>query len=113
MAELSSCDRDHLAHKTKNTYYLALYWKLVCWPQLYKRKKTNWKHIQPKQDYWNRQPKINIINIFEITIYRQYEKKWVLFKEPLEMLGVENIIVEMKNTLDEIITRLDSAEEWI
>lgn len=29
------------------------------------------------------------------------------------MLGVENIIVEMKNTLDEIITRLDSAEEWI
>lgn len=29
MAELSSCDRDHMAHKSQNIYYLTLYSKSV------------------------------------------------------------------------------------
>ena len=41
------------------------------------------------------------------------KQQWVIFKEQLETLGVENIIMEMKNTIDEVITRVDSAEEWI
>ena len=33
-AELSSCDRDQMAHKAENIYYLALYRKSLLTPAL-------------------------------------------------------------------------------
>ena len=51
------------------------------------------------------------MDIINVKINRHHEKDIRFEKEQIEILGIKNIISEMKSLVDGIIIRLNTAEE--